>query len=174
VTALLGWLTYSGMCNTDMNRHMDGDGMGSSAVTGGVGSGEAATEEQAQACQADINTLMESKTIQFQSGSAYLGPESIAVITELATEVKKCAGTQIEVQGHTDLTGPAAINQSTSQTRAEAVVAELVEQGVPASQLTAKGYGSSQPLVDARTSDANTKNRRTVLVVTTSAAPTGE
>ena len=175
VTALLGWLTYNAVCNAGGDRNADGYGAaGSAAVTGDAGSGEAATEEQAQACQADINTLMTSKTIQFQSGSAYLAPESTAAISELATELQKCAGTQVEVQGHTDLTGGATVNQTISQSRAETVVAGLVEQGVPASQLTAKGYGSTQPLVDARTSDANAKNRRTVLVVTTTAAPTGE
>jgi OOP family OmpA-OmpF porin len=116
-------------------------------------------------CQGDINALMAGKTINFQSGSAYLAAGSEALLTELATALKPCAGTKVEVQGHTDLTGSASINQTISQARAEAVMKALTGKGVPADRLTAKGYGPSQPLENAMTVAANAKNRRTVFAV---------
>lgn len=136
-----------------------------------------ATKAAVAACQGDINTLMAGKTINFQSGSAYLAADSDALLTELATALTPCAGTKVEVQGHTDLTGSAEINQTISQARAEAVMKALTAKGVPADRLTAKGYGPSQPLENAMTSAANAKNRRTVFSVASasaaSAAPNG-
>jgi len=133
-----------------------------------------ASEEAVAECQGNINSLMEGKAINFKSGSAYLAPESSGVISELAGALKPCAGTQVEVQGHTDLTGSAAVNDTLSQSRADSVKAALIEGGVPAERLTAKGYGSSQPVENARTSAANAKNRRTVFVVSSTAANAAE
>jgi OOP family OmpA-OmpF porin len=124
------------------------------------------------ACQQDINKVMVGKTINFQSGSAYLA-ENNAVLDEVAAALKPCAGMAVEVQGHTDLSGAPETNQTLSQDRAERVVAAMVAKGVPAERLTAKGYGSSQPLENIRSAAANAKNRRTVFAIAASAAPGG-
>ena len=129
-----------------------------------------ASKEAIAACQADINQVMAGKTINFQSGSAYLA-ESNAVLDEVAAALKPCAGMAVEVQGHTDLSGAPATNQTLSQERAERVVAALGAKGVPTERLTAKGYGSSQPLENARGDAANAKNRRTIFAI--AAAPEG-
>ncbi|MFC4293312.1 OmpA family protein [Sphingorhabdus arenilitoris] len=187
ITALLGWLTYGAMCAASGNLGSSSAASGSSAAStdgaatadgaassAGAAAAAPATAQAVAACQGDINALMGSKTISFQSGSAYIGGDSQAVIAELADQIKKCAGLQIEVQGHTSLTGGAETNQNISQARAQNVVDALVKAGVPAVQLTAKGYGSSQPLENAQTTAANAKNQRTVLVVTSAApVPTG-
>lgn len=132
-----------------------------------------ASKEAIAACQTDINNVMAGKTINFQSGSAYLA-ENNAVLDEVAAALKPCAGMAVEVQGHTDLSGAPATNQTLSQERAERVVAALVAKGVPTDRLTAKGYGSSQPLENARGDAANAKNRRTVFAIAAaSAAPEG-
>ncbi|NJM51825.1 MAG: OmpA family protein [Sphingomonadales bacterium] len=189
ITALLGWLTYSATCK------VRGGGDGGNAASGIAAdtnagtlseSGDTAAEAPASQaavaeCQGDINAFMATKPIQFQSGSAYIGGESLAVISELAAEIKKCAGTQIEVQGHTSLTGGADTNQAISQARAQNVVDALVKDGIAKERLIAKGYGASQPLENALTSAANAKNQRTVLVITSAgsgpasgaATPTG-
>jgi OmpA-OmpF porin, OOP family len=131
-----------------------------------------ASKEAVAECQKDINTLMTGKTINFQSGSAYLA-ENNAVLDEIAAALKPCVGMSVEVRGHTDLSGSTDTNQKLSQDRAERVVAALVAKGVPAERMTAKGFGSSQPLVNARGDSANAKNRRTEFAVSaaTAAAP---
>ena len=131
-----------------------------------------ASKEAIAACQADINQVMAGKTINFQSGSAYLA-ENNAVLDEVAAALKPCAGMAVEVQGHTDLSGAPATNQTLSQERAERVVAALGAKGVPTERLTAKGYGSSQPLENARGDAANAKNRRTVFAIAAAASPEG-
>ncbi|MGL5837006.1 MAG: OmpA family protein [Sphingorhabdus sp.] len=133
-----------------------------------------ATQEAVAECQKDINALMAGKTINFQSGSAYLA-ENNTILDEVAAALKPCVGTSVEVQGHTDLVGGAEINQKLSQARAESVVAALVAKGVPAQRMTAKGYGMTQPLENARNAEANAKNRRTVfsIAAASAAAPEG-
>jgi OmpA-OmpF porin, OOP family len=132
-----------------------------------------ATAAAVEACQKDINALMTGKTINFQSGSAYLA-ENNAILDEVAAALKPCAGTSVEVQGHTDLSGVPETNQKLSQERAERVVAALVAKGVPVERMTAKGYGATQPLENARGNAANAKNRRTVFSVTAAAAAPAE
>lgn len=129
-----------------------------------------ATKEAVAACQQDINEVMTGKTVNFQSGSAYLA-EKNAVLDEVAAALKPCAGMTVEVQGHTDLSGAPETNQILSQERAERVVAALVAKGVPADRLTAKGYGSSQPLEKIRSAAANAKNRRTVFAIAATGTP---
>lgn len=131
-----------------------------------------ASKEEIAACQQDINAVMAGKTVNFQSGSAYLADNN-NVLDEVAAALKPCAGMTVEVQGHTDLSGSPATNQTLSQERAERVVAALVAKGVPAERMTAKGYGSSQPLDNARNFTANAKNRRTVFAIAASTAPQG-
>jgi len=124
--------------------------------------------ETAQAvakCQGDIDGLMAGKTINFRSGSAYMSADSNAVVAEIAKALQPCAGMTVEVQGHTDLMGSAELNKNLSQARADAVMAELVKNGMAADRVTAKGYGSEQPVENARTPSANAANRRTAFVV---------
>jgi OmpA-OmpF porin, OOP family len=176
--ALLGAVTHSVTCNGSAyasGASTTTDGASTQGATAAVATPAAvpATKEAVAECQTDINTLMAGKAVNFQSGSAYLAPESSKLLADVANALKPCTGTQIEVQGHTDLIGNADINQNLSQARAESVVKALVDQGVPAAQLTAKGYGLTQPLENARTAAANAKNRRTVFAVTAAGtAPT--
>jgi outer membrane protein OmpA-like peptidoglycan-associated protein len=52
-----------------------------------------------------------------------------------------------------------------SRQRAETVRDCLISQQVPASQLTAQGYGKTQPVADNATADGRAKNRRVVMKV---------
>ena len=69
-----------------------------------------------------------------------------------------------EVQGHTDNTGNAALNQALSEQRAAAIVAKLVEMGISPSRLSAKGFGQSSPIADNSTDEGRAKNRRVEFV----------
>jgi outer membrane protein OmpA-like peptidoglycan-associated protein len=161
LTGLLAWFTQNAMCNTGSDATTS-----VGATTAATPAAEApATAEAVATCQTDINTLMKDKTINFQSGSAYLAADSTAVIDELAKALTPCAGTKVEIQGHTDLVGSADLNQNLSQQRAETVMKVLGEKGVPADRLSAKGYGATQPLENAKNPAANAKNRRTVFAV---------
>ena len=66
----------------------------------------------------------------------------------------------IEIGGHTDDRGSALYNERLSQARAESVRQYLIGRNVSADQLTAKGYGASQPLADNDTEAGRAENRR--------------
>ena len=64
-----------------------------------------------------------------------------------------------------DSSGAAAYNQQLSARRAAAVMAYFVGKGVAAEQLTAKGYGESQPVADNANAEGRAQNRRVELRV---------
>ena len=67
----------------------------------------------------------------------------------------------IEIQGHTDSRAPDDYNLDLSQRRAEAVLTYLVEHGIEAGRLAAKGYGETTPIVpNAEAEDDHAMNRR--------------
>jgi outer membrane protein OmpA-like peptidoglycan-associated protein len=95
--------------------------------------------------------------VLFATDSAELTPEGRATLDRLAP----CwSHGRFEVEGHTDSTGTDAINQPLSERRAKAIVDQLVKDGIDASALTARGYGSSRPLADNATPEGRAKNRR--------------
>ncbi|HYI03170.1 OmpA family protein [Hyalangium sp.] len=64
------------------------------------------------------------------------------------------------VGGHTDNRGNAIDNLRLSQVRAEAVRQYLIQRGVPAERLQAKGYGQERPIASNSTSIGREINRR--------------
>ena len=102
--------------------------------------------------------------ILFDVGKDALKPAAQDSLAKAAATLKT-SETNIIVQGHTDSTGSDAINQPLSERRASRVRDFLVSNGVPASHLSAVGYGSSQPVVP-NDSDANRAlNRRVQLEI---------
>ena len=95
--------------------------------------------------------------VLFATDSAELTPEGRALLDRLAP----CwSHGRFEIEGHTDSTGTDAINQPLSERRAQAIVDQLVKDGIDASGLTARGYGSSRPVADNATPEGRAKNRR--------------
>lgn len=132
----------------------------SAATAAGVTAAETpATAQAVAACQDNVTRVASSGTINFSTGGAVITPDSAQLLDALAAAAEACAGTAIEVAGHTDAQGSAESNAALSQRRAEAVVAALTERGVPAARLTAKGYGETQ-LKDPNGPENNPVNRR--------------
>jgi outer membrane protein OmpA-like peptidoglycan-associated protein len=105
-------------------------------------------------------------TIEFEKGSSKLKPESHSLLDQVALTMK--ANPQIEkiqVEGHTDDTGPREVNMRLSKERAKAVRGYLVDKGVSPQRLSSEGYGPDRPLVDGTNDDARARNRRVEFVV---------
>ncbi len=98
--------------------------------------------------------------ITFKLGSAELTDHGKAQARSFAQAllIPALASAHVEIAGHTDASGPEALNMVLSQARADAVKAYMVSQGIDGARLTTKGYGSQDLAVPNSPRDA--ANRR--------------
>jgi outer membrane protein OmpA-like peptidoglycan-associated protein len=115
---------------------------------------------------ADLFDILNKSIINFPTGSAEVPQLSRTLLQQAAARFKQLpAGTVVEIGGYTDNTGDAAANLQLSQHRADAVKNTLVQSGVNADMLVAKGYGSAnpramtRPKVASRTAVSSTRSR---------------
>jgi len=99
--------------------------------------------------------------VYFDFAKYTLRPESFKELDELVSYMKWRENERIEIAGHTDNIGNASENQKLSEQRAEAIRQYLIKKGVPSTRVTAKGYGSTQPVADNSTYEGRQMNRRT-------------
>lgn len=126
---------------------------------------DAVAAVSSQACQANLDALLEVGSIDFESSSAELDPSSLPLLDDLVVVVIQCGEARIEIAGHTDASGPREENLELSLRRAEAVKAHMLAAGVASDRLIAIGYGPDQPLVDNATPEGRARNRRIELRV---------
>lgn len=122
-------------------------------------SNEIAIIGQAGTCQQEIDDLLKSERVSFKTGRAELAESSYPMLAMVASIARACE-TNLEIAGHTDSVGDAAINQKLSQRRADAVRKYLVQSGVNPSRLKATGYGETQPVADNGSDSGRKANRR--------------
>jgi OOP family OmpA-OmpF porin len=93
-------------------------------------------------------------------------PEATPTLEQLADLLKARSSPAVEIQGHSDNIGAAgdAARQQLSEARAKSVTAWLTAHGVPASRVTAKGYGKTRPLADNDSDLGRATNRRIEIV----------
>ena len=103
----------------------------------------------------------EIENLNFETGSPEIMPESYEILDRLATYLKGESDSKFEVSGHTDSDGSEKSNADLSLARAESVKKYLIEKGVSAQQLVAKGYGESNPIADNSSEEGKAENRRT-------------
>ena len=102
----------------------------------------------------------EKYLVFFDWNKATLTAEARRVIASAAEAYKATGKATIIATGYTDLSGSAAYNQKLSVRRADAVKADLVRLGVPATSITAIGRGESNPLVPTADGVREPQNRR--------------
>lgn len=76
-----------------------------------------------------------------------LRPESVESLEMMVEILNDNPNIVIELGSHTDNRGSKEYNLELSQKRAQAVVNYLIEHGIPAERLRAKGYAQSEPFV---------------------------
>lgn len=103
--------------------------------------------------------------VLFNSGKYDLMPSAREKLAKLSGIVLAHPGLNLGVEGHTDSVGSDEFNQKLSEQRAETVRNYLVEQGLPAANLTAKGFGKTAPVADNSTAEGRQKNRRVEIIV---------
>jgi OOP family OmpA-OmpF porin len=109
--------------------------------------------------------------MEYDICKADIRPEYNDEVAKVGDFMKKYPDTTAVIEGYTDNVPVTTRcdykdNMALSQARAEKVVDYLVEKfGIDRSRLTAKGYGSDNPVADNATSEGQQKNRRIEAVI---------
>lgn len=105
------------------------------------------------------------KNIFFDSGKSSIQSTSLSELSKLVELLRNNPTIRVEIAGHTDNIGDEALNQKLSEQRAQTVVSYLVQNGIAANRLVAKGYGSAQPIGSNAAEEGRQKNRRTEMKI---------
>jgi outer membrane protein OmpA-like peptidoglycan-associated protein len=103
--------------------------------------------------------------VLFKSGSFELLPGARERLAKVSGIVLAYPTLHLQVEGHTDSVGTDEYNQNLSEHRAEAVRDYLVQQGIAANSVDARGFGKTQPIASNETAEGRQQNRRVELVL---------
>jgi len=110
--------------------------------------------------------IVNMSDVLFDTGKFTLRTAAREKLAKISGIVLAHPGLKLEVEGHTDNVGGEEYNQLLSEQRASGVLEFLVQQGLPESSVTSRGFGKSQPVATNDTPEGRAKNRRVELVVT--------
>jgi outer membrane protein OmpA-like peptidoglycan-associated protein len=109
--------------------------------------------------------IVSMSDVLFDTGRYSLKPGAREKLAKVAGILLAYPGLNIEVGGYTDNVGGDDMNQRLSENRADSVRSYLVQQGVLANAVTAKGFGNSSPVASNDDSAGRQQNRRVELLV---------
>lgn len=112
------------------------------------------------------NEIKLYRSIRFDARSATINPKSMALLNELADALLRRPDIKlVEIQGHTDNSDIHEHNLQLSQNRADAIRDWLVQAGIKAERLQAKGYGETRPLLPNLTASNRRRNNRVQFMI---------
>ncbi len=111
-------------------------------------------------CVARIRAIQADAKIIFDPGSVEINDAAGEILDQIAAVLPDCRHVRMEISGHTDSQGREEMNLNLSQSRADAVLNGLLARNVLVSNLTAQGYGESQPIAPNDSEDGREQNRR--------------
>jgi outer membrane protein OmpA-like peptidoglycan-associated protein len=103
--------------------------------------------------------------VLFDTGRYTLKPNAQIALAKVSTILELYPDLKVQVEGYTDSVGSDAYNQKLSENRANAVHDFLIQNGVPAGNVTSVGYGKADPVASNNTADGRRQNRRVNMVV---------
>ncbi|MEO1537373.1 MAG: OmpA family protein [Pseudomonadota bacterium] len=119
-----------------------------------------------------LNAAAEARKITFAPSSSDIDADAQDTIDKIAEILRDCQAAEIEIGGHTDSQGREIMNEQLSQARADAVLNAIMARRVLVSNLSARGYGESQPIADNETEEGREANRRIEFRLLTEGADT--
>ncbi|MEQ8469542.1 MAG: OmpA family protein [Marinoscillum sp.] len=100
--------------------------------------------------------------IYYDLDKANIRPDAAKVLDSLVLIMKDNPDIFIELGSHTDNRAPDDYNMDLSQRRAKSAVEYIIDHGIRAERIVAKGYGETQLIIqNANTEEQHQRNRRT-------------
>jgi len=121
-------------------------------------------KQQLGAQQTEQGMVVSLSNVLFSTGKSTLQPGAHLELDRLATYLKDHPKQRVLIEGNTDSTGSADLNQRLSATRAQAVAQALELRGVPQNQYQTIGLGEAYPVASNDTSAGRQQNRRVDVV----------
>jgi outer membrane protein OmpA-like peptidoglycan-associated protein len=109
--------------------------------------------------------IMNMSDVLFDFNKYTLKPDAREKLAKVSGILLAYPNLQVQVEGYTDNIGSDDYNQKLSEQRADSVKDYLVSQSVPQNDVTAQGYGKTDPVADNSTESGRAQNRRVQLVV---------
>jgi outer membrane protein OmpA-like peptidoglycan-associated protein len=106
------------------------------------------------------------QTMYFDTRMAVIKPLSFPLLDEVVQVLMVCPGIHVRIEGHTDNRGSDSFNLSLSQDRSDAVRTYLIDHGIAAERMVARGYGETMPIADNGAEKGRAQNRRVDFVIT--------
>ena len=119
----------------------------------------------------ELDKAIELEKIYYDLNKANIRPDATVELNKLVTILQENPDIKIELSSHTDSRGSDAYNKALSQRRAESAVAYIIDQGISAARITARGYGEERLVNDCSngvdcSKNEHQRNRRTEFKVT--------
>jgi outer membrane protein OmpA-like peptidoglycan-associated protein len=109
--------------------------------------------------------IVNMSDVLFDFNKYTLKPEAREKLAKVSGILVAYPGLKVQVEGYTDNIGSDEYNQKLSEQRSGGVRDYLVAQSVPDGNVSAKGFGKSDPVADNSTDSGRAQNRRVELVV---------
>jgi peptidoglycan-associated lipoprotein len=110
--------------------------------------------------------VLSDDSVKFPVDGSKLSPEAQTRLMDFISKLKSDnKNVYLEIQGHTDATGPKTLNERLGEQRAEAVRLFMNQQGVPLNRMATISYGPDAPVAPNNTREGRAQNRRVVLIV---------
>jgi outer membrane protein OmpA-like peptidoglycan-associated protein len=141
-------------------------GKGASSSTGKDATDSAKRKDAVAVTQTSKGVQITSdERILFDTGKSVIKTDGKVYIKRVADILKTKTKANVEIEGHTDNVGNVKYNQTLSDARANSVKAALIQEGVEAKRIMAKGYGMTKPVAENTTPEGKQANRRTDIQV---------
>ena len=136
------------------------------ALAAGAASAEEPGYRQFPGSLVPGETVLSDDSMKFPVSQATLSPEAQARLDAFIDKLKTDnRNVYVEVQGHTDATGPKEFNYRLGEERAEAVRRYLNEHGVALNRIGTISYGPDAPVAPNNNREGRQANRRVLLIV---------
>jgi len=119
------------------------------------------SKDEATVYRQGDNVLISVRGFKFPPGSSEIQPQNFGLMNKIVQGIDAFNNAMVKISGHTDATGSDQVNLSLSEQRAQNVARFLTDVGhIPASKITAEGFGSEQPVASNATPEGRAENRR--------------